>query len=101
MGDSISLIGLDDKSAKAGPLGGTELGDYKISSEHWIPAGRHTLRLALPLQKGNGVTVKGDGPSGEVTGDFEAGVVYLISKSEADKPNFKITQEGPWSPPQE
>jgi hypothetical protein len=95
---SISLIGFDGKSK--GAMEG-DLGEYKVSSEYWIPAGAHTLRVALPQDTSvTGVSVRGAGPSAELKGDFQAGIVYLVNISE-DKTSVKITPQGPWSPPQE
>jgi len=96
----ITLIGFNDKTP--GPLGGA-LMEYSIGAEHWIPAGTHTLRVALPApvsNTGGAVRLTGRGPSAELRGNFEAGIVYLISENE-DKTQVGIIPQGPWSPPSE
>jgi len=96
----ITLIGFDGKSKGAMQSG---FMDYSVSGEHWIPAGTHTLNVALPApvsSTGGIVSVRGGGPSAELQGNFEEGIVYLISVNE-DKTQVKITPQGPWSPPQD
>ena len=96
----ITLIGLDGKSKGAMD---NEYREYSVSGEHWIPAGTHTLRVALPAPvsgTGGAVSLSGGGPSAELRGSFEAGIVYLISEND-DKTGVRISPQGPWSPPQD
>ena len=101
MADSeITLIGFDGKSKGAMQ---SDFMEYRVSGENWIPAGTHTLHVALPTPvsgTGSIVSVRGGGPSAELQGNFEEGIVYLISVNE-DKTQVKITPQGPWSPPQD
>jgi hypothetical protein len=67
---------------------------------YWIPAGKHSLKIAKTASGSSGIGTGGSGPSFELQEDFQAGVIYLITENKKEN-TLECKAQGPWVPPQE